>query len=96
MIKKIKNLDDVAEFMVQLTAEGLNYHPDDDFKNYINADTGEGSYSDSEAALRNRLNEEAFYVCEINGADIYDISMEIYLKATGLDQYIPLPSQNPS
>ena len=36
--------------------------------------------------------EQCFEVCEKNGVDIYDFSMEIYLKETGLDKFIPLPS----
>ncbi|MES2275437.1 MAG: hypothetical protein V4592_05415 [Bacteroidota bacterium] len=93
MITEIKSLDDVTEFVVQLVEEGLNYHPDDDFENYVNIETGEPSYTAAEASLRNRLNTQCFEVCESAGADIYDISMEIYLKETGLDKFIPLPSQ---
>lgn len=93
MITEIKTLDDVTEFVVQLVAEGLNYHPDDDFENYINIETGEPSYTPVEAFLRNRLNTQCFEVCESADADIYDISMEIFLKETGLDKFIPLPSQ---
>lgn len=93
MITKIRSLNDVAEFVVQLVAEGLNYHPDDDFENYVNIETGEPSYTPDEALLRNRLNAQCFEVCEKAGADIYDISMEIFLKQTGLDKFIPLPSQ---
>lgn len=45
MIVQINNLEDVATFVTQLVAEGLNYHPDDDFNNYINMETHEPSYS---------------------------------------------------
>lgn len=93
MITEIKTLDDVKEFVHQLMAEGLNYHPDDDFENYVNTETGEPSYSPDAAKLRNQLNDKCFEVCEVAGADIYDLSMEIFLKDTGLDQFIPLPSQ---
>jgi hypothetical protein len=93
MITEISTLDNVKEFVVQLIAEGLNYHPDDDFENYVNIETGEPSYTTTEASLRNRLNIQCFVVCESAGADIYDISMEIFLKETGLDKFIPLPSQ---
>ena len=86
-------MEDVAEFVVQLLAEGLNYHPDDDFENYVNIETGEPSYSTKEAQVRNLLNIQCFEVCEAVGAEIYDVSMEIFLKETGLDKYIPLPSK---
>ena len=39
MINEIKTPDDIAVFVIQLVAEGLNYHPDDDFNNYINIAT---------------------------------------------------------
>jgi hypothetical protein len=74
--------------------EGLNYHPDDDFNNYVNTETGEASYTPEEALLRNELNEQCFEVCDQNGADLYDIAHEIFLKETGLDNFIPLPSSN--
>jgi hypothetical protein len=93
MLTEIRSLEDVKEFVVQLVVEGLNYHPDDDFENYINIETGEPSYSPDEAFLRNRLNAQCFEVCESAGADIYDMSMEIFLKETGLDIFIPLPSR---
>ncbi|WP_345955273.1 hypothetical protein [Mucilaginibacter sp. PAMB04168] len=93
MITKIKTLEDVKEFVHQLMAEGLNYHPDDDFDNYVSMQTGDPSYTPAEALLRNQLNDKCFEVCEAAGADIYDISMEIFLKETGLDEFIPLPSQ---
>jgi hypothetical protein len=37
--------------------------------------------------------EQAFDVCEQKGVDIYNLTMEVYLKETGLDQFIPLPPQ---
>lgn len=93
MLSEIKSLEDISEFVAQLVKEELNYHPDDDFENYVNIETGEPSYTLRQASLRNRLNIQCFEVCESAGADLYDISMEIFLKQTGLDKYIPLPSQ---
>jgi hypothetical protein len=93
MITEIRSPEDVTEFVKLLVAEGLNYHPDDDFENYVNMQTGDPSYTPAEALLRNQLNDQCFEVCEAAGADIYNISMEIFLKETGLDEFIPLPSQ---
>lgn len=92
MITKIKNIEDVTVFVKELAVEGLNYHPDDDFENYVNMETGVPSYTSEEAALRNSLNEQCFDICEKEGRDIYDISMEIFLIETGMDKFIPLPS----
>jgi len=93
MITRIETLNDVKTFVRQLVREGLNYHPDDDFTQYINVETDEPTYPIEEAALRNELNSQCFKVCEILNVDIYDETQEIFLIETGLDKYIPLPSQ---
>jgi len=75
-----------------LLNEGLNSHPDEDFRNYINMNTDEPSYTEQEAEIRNLLMGQCFEVCESTGTDIYSFMQEIHLKFTGLDKYIPLPS----
>ncbi|MVN91461.1 hypothetical protein [Mucilaginibacter aquatilis] len=92
MITEIKDLQDVAAFMHCLIEESVNAHPDDSFSDYVHIDTGLPTYTNEEAALRNRLMEQAFEVCEGNHADIYSVMQEIFLKETGLDTFIPLPS----
>jgi len=92
MIQKIENLEDVAEFMHNLIKEGVNAHPDEDFKNYVNFETGTDTFTESEADHRNKLMESSFDICEKEGVDIYSFMQEIFLKDTGLDKYIPLPS----
>lgn len=92
MQKQIKTTKDVVAFAKQLIKEGVNFHPDDDFKNYINLETSEPTYSTEEAELRNELMNQCFTVCEKNGVDIYDTMSEVALKETGLDKFIPLPS----
>ncbi len=57
MLAEIKTTEDVAEFVTELLGEGLNYHPDENFENYVNMETGEASYTAQEALLRNQLNE---------------------------------------
>lgn len=94
MINSIRNIDDVVAFSKLLIAEGCNFHPDDDFHNYINTETEKPSYTFQEAELRNTLMAQCFKVCVGNGMDIYDLTMEVYLKETGLSEFIPLPSQN--
>ena len=95
MIDKIETIDDVVTFSRELINEGANFHPDDDFATYVHIKTGEPSYTREEAALRNELMSQAFVVCEQKAIDIYNLTMEVYLKETGLDQFIPLPSQIP-
>jgi hypothetical protein len=93
MIQKIENLEDVAEFMHNLVEEGVNAHPDEDFRNCVNMETSKDTFTESEADHRNELMEASFDVCEKEGVDIYSFMQEIFLKDTGLDKYIPLPSQ---
>jgi len=93
MLKEINNLDDVRLFAEQLIQEGTNFHPDDDFSSYINLKTGLPIYTKSEANLRNELMEKSFKACEENQTDIYDFMSEIVLMKSGLDKFIPLPSE---
>lgn len=94
MITRIRNTNDVIAFAKQLVIEGISFHPDDDFKDYINLKTKEPSYNKQEAKLRNKLMNQCFAVCKKEGVDIYDTMMEVTLKETGMDKFIPLPSSN--
>jgi len=92
MLKQITTTKDVAAFAKQLIKEGVSFHPDDDFDDYINLETKEPTYSKNEADFRNELMNQCFSICEKNGIDIYDTMNEVALKETGLDKFIPLPS----
>ena len=92
MVKQIKTAKDVIAFAKQLTKEGVNFHPDDDFNDYINLETQEPTYSKEDADFRNELMNQCFSVCEKNGVDIYDTMSEVALKEIGLDKFMPLPS----
>jgi hypothetical protein len=92
VIKEIKSLRDVTTFMEQLVSEGVNVHPDTDFCDYVHLETGAETYTANEAAIRNRLMRQSSEVCARSGVDVYDFMQEVFLKATGLDKYIPLPS----
>lgn len=79
MIQQIKTVEHVKIFFEALHAEGLNFHPDDPFDGYINYDTKEPTYTNEEAAERNRLLDRAFDVCEKEGVDIYELCIEIFM-----------------
>jgi hypothetical protein len=91
MIAKIRTLDDIKTFTKQLVEEGTNVHPDEDFINYVNIETGVDTYTPKEAMMRNVLMKQSFVVCEKLGENIYNIMQETILIETGLDKYIPLP-----
>ncbi|MFW6272225.1 MAG: hypothetical protein ACOC2U_00380 [bacterium] len=89
MIKTIDSLQDVKSFVRTIVKEGVNFHPDDDFNDMINFENKLQFYSESEAAERNRINEQCFEYCELNDLDYYSIALEIFNKETGLKDYKP-------
>lgn len=92
MITRINNPQDVIAFAKQLVEEGVNFHPDEDFRNYINIETSEPTYTEKEANMRNNLMTQCIATCEQNEIDVYDTMNEVLLLETGMDQIIPLPS----
>jgi hypothetical protein len=81
MITSIQSILDVTAFFHQLIEqESLNFHPDEDFHNYINLETGLPSYSHMEAQLRNQLMFSSFEICEKESIDIYGIGIELLFK----------------
>ena len=91
MIAIINTINDVNIFAKDLIAEGLNFRPDEDFRNYVNLETGEDTYTVEEAGIRNKLMARCFEVCDRENIDIYNLTMEVFLMETGLDKYIALP-----
>ena len=92
MIKQIRTTNDVVAYAKQLIKEGVNFHPDDDFNDYINLETQIPTYTKQEADFRNDLMSQCLKVCQKNGIDIYDTMNKVTLKETGFDKFIPLPS----
>ena len=77
----IRSVEDTKVFFHHLLEDRkLSYHPDDDFKNYVNFETGERTFTDDEAELYNRLMEEAFEVCEVADVDIYGIGLDEFIE----------------
>ncbi|GAA4465489.1 hypothetical protein GCM10023093_17770 [Nemorincola caseinilytica] len=80
MIQEIKTVDDVKTFFNELHDEGLNFHPDDLFEQYIHRETNQPFYTDEQAIERNRLLAQAFEVCEREDVDIYELCIEIFMR----------------
>jgi len=80
MIQEIKTTEDVKIFFEELLAEGLNFHPDDLFEDYINYKTKEATFTEEEAALRNCLLHQAFSTCENEGSDTYELCIDIFMR----------------
>ncbi len=92
MKSKISQTTDVIAFAKELIEKGIVFHPDDDFKTYINLETSEPSFSIEEAERINDLMNQCHIVCKQNKMSIYDLMNEVFLTETGMDKYIPLPS----
>jgi len=77
---KIDTIDDVkAFFRFLIEQKSLNFHPDDDFSEYINIKTNEPTFSEREITHYNKLMEDCFEVCHKENVEIYSIAM-IVLK----------------
>lgn len=80
----IKSIEDVKAFFHHLVDERkLNFHPDDDFADYIRYEDKAPSFTEEEVSVYNRLMEESFEVCEITNADVYEIGFDVLLPAIG-------------
>ncbi|HKJ32662.1 MAG TPA: hypothetical protein VKA34_12585 [Balneolales bacterium] len=90
MLSRIKNLDDVEKFTKALIEEGVIFHPDEDFIDYISLDTYLPTYTKDEAKKRNQLMDECFKVCNEEGINTYQYMLKIKLKKTSLDKLFPL------
>lgn len=73
----ITTMADVKAFFHHLVDERkVNFHPDDDFADYISLDDQMPTFTDDEVILYNHLMEESFNVCEAAGVDIYELSLQ--------------------
>jgi len=77
MITQILTTDDVKAFAKQLITEGVSFHPDNDFNDYVNFKTNKPCYSKQDADFRNTLMSKCFKVCEKEGVEIYDLILEV-------------------
>ncbi len=89
MIKKIENTKDVIAFAEQIVKEGVSFHCDDDFNDYVNFKTNQPTYTKQEADFRNKVMERCFEVCEKTGVDIYNVMNEVLINETGLNKFMP-------
>ena len=74
----ITTVEEVRDFFRHIVYDlGINFHPDDDFKNYVSYTTDEWTMDDDQAELYNRLMDEAFDVC---GDEVYEIGSDLLFK----------------
>ena len=75
----ITTVEEVKDFFHNIVYDlDINFHPDDDFKDYVSYETGERTMDDEQAELYNRLMDEAFEVCD--DGQIYEIGSELLFE----------------
>lgn len=79
-IWKITDMSHVYGFIYQICQEGILFHPDVSFSEFTNVKTGQPSFTKEESKRRDELMLSCFDVCEKNGLDIYQVSMDIEMK----------------
>ena len=78
MIQNINTENDLCEMLTEVISHlGWAFHPDDPMTDYVNRETGVPSYTPEEADRLDKLMDEAFDFCDLQGLDIYELSMEI-------------------
>ena len=91
----IKTTEDVIAFFEILKSEGLNFHPDDNFADYIRFGSKMGAYDASgnyiqtsgtpfytpaQAQIREEMLNTCFEVCDKQGEDIYFLAEEVFMS----------------
>jgi CO dehydrogenase/acetyl-CoA synthase beta subunit len=83
---EMKTLKDVHDFFnYVLEFEHLNFHPDEDFGNYISLKTMKKTFNFQQIKHYNNLMKKAFQICSASGRDIYDIGMSCLKKKLAID-----------
>ena len=78
MIQNINTENDLCEMLTEVISHlGWAFHPDDPMTDYVNRETGAPSYTLEEADRLDKLMDEAFDFCDLQGLDIYELSIEI-------------------
>lgn len=73
----VNSIEDVQVFFHYLVYERhVNFHPDEDFKNYICYEDKTPTFSPDEVDIFNRLMDESFDVCSKENTDIYQIGCD--------------------
>lgn len=75
---KIKTAADVKMFFYFLIEyERLNFHPDTDFRDYIDLESDDPLFNSDEIEHYNSLLDSCFSICEEERIDIYNLSIQV-------------------
>jgi hypothetical protein len=71
MLYEITTMKDVKTFIEQIAHEIDNFHPLEDFTDYVYPDSYFRKYTDEEAEIRNKLLDKCFDVCAYHTEDFF-------------------------
>ena len=77
-IMDIMDLQDVETFLEQIAHEIDNFHPKEDFRNYVYPHSYTRRYSEEEAEIRNKLRDRCYDVCARYSPDTYTYIFQLY------------------
>lgn len=80
----IATVADVRTLFADLLAAGVNLHPDTPFDDYVEAATGERTFSDEQARRLDEAMARAFTICRDAGVDIYGIGLAEFNRRIGV------------
>lgn len=77
MLHEITTLKDVETFIEQIAEEIDDFHPLNDFANYVYPMTHMRRYTDDEAEERNKRLDRCFDVCAAHNPDFFTCLLEL-------------------
>lgn len=85
-ITEISTLEDVKKFFISLVIAELGwaFDPTYDFNDYKWESDNSQVFQKEEAGRLNKLMRDACKVCEINGTDVYKLTLDVMRKVYGI------------
>ncbi len=77
-INKVESLDELKKLVVWLCNKKLNFHPEDDFNDYIDYKTGKKTFYKKDANKLNNLFEQGF--ANLNHNKVWSIVLTDFKK----------------
>jgi hypothetical protein len=78
MLYDITTLKDVETFIGQIADEINDFHPLEDFTNYVYPESYLRRYTDEEAAIRNKQLDKCFNVCSKFTPDFFTYLLNLF------------------
>jgi len=77
-INQVNTVTDVRKFFEEITNDcSIAFHPDESFHNYVHLDTGNKTFSKTEADRLDKIVDKCFIICTEKNKDIYDLCLSV-------------------